>query len=637
MIRKIKLLLLIGMLFHFTSPEILYAQQNNADSLISLLQANIARHEAVQMEENSMHLLRLSEQNNDNKNRIEALKFMGIAQHLQARYDSAVIWYQQALALSINQNDTLNIAKCYLNIATSYNTKGDFEMAVKNALSASEFFEQINDVNGQGRVQNLLGIFYFNRNDFKGALGFFEKYQELAIASGDSGEIVSSYNNTAAALHALNRYTEERQLLRKSIAIQEAREQHIRIGSAYENLGTLYIDTDSLDRASYYLEKARTAFLANNNTYDLARLLLQSARLKKNQQNSASAIKDIEKALEYCETGGYLQLKQDALQQLALVYEELGNYRNAYLTYLDYVSAKDSILNEKNQESINQLMIEFETEKKERQIVQQNLEISEQSLKNRRKSSVIIFLLGTIVIVLLLAFIVYSRFKIKQERKLNTERAQMQQSQLRAVLESQESERKRFARDLHDGFGQLITAVKIMLGQLQTSNEPEEKNEIAHKSNEVLDSMHNQLREIAHNLMPEQLSEEGLIAALKDYARRLSTNTTIDVQVNSFAMEDRLNYNVEINVYRIIQEWMNNVIKYSGAHKINLQITGFDKEVNVLIEDDGKGFQKEKLTNSEGWGWKNIQSRLETIKGNIEIDTNEGTNGTSFILDFPKQ
>jgi signal transduction histidine kinase len=211
----------------------------------------------------------------------------------------------------------------------------------------------------------------------------------------------------------------------------------------------------------------------------------------------------------------------------------------------------------------------------------------------------------------------------------------MKQLQMNIVLESQESERKRFARDLHDGFGQLITAVKIMLGQMHVTNEKNERSELALKSNEVLDTMHSQLREIAHNLMPEQLINEGLSTALKEYARRVSRNNDIEIEVNTFGIEKRLNQTIEVNVYRIIQEWINNVIKYSGAKKLTIQLTGYETEINILIEDNGIGFEKEKLTKSSGWGWKNIQSRLEAINGILEIDSHNGIPGTSFIIDLP--
>lgn len=623
------ILLIVLLIFSYLTKA------NEKDSLLLIIKSHLAKHEAVEMLAQSQRLLRISEEQNDVANQIEACKYLGIAKHLQASYDTAIYWYELALKQSNEIDDTLNAAKCYLNIATSYNAKGDFENAVKNALKAGKSFEVLNDKNGQGRVQNLLGIFHFHRNDFEGALNYFEKYNHLSIESRDTGEIVSSLNNMASALHELNNYTKERQLLKQSISIQEAQDQHIRIGSAYENLGTLYMDTDSLDFAGNYFQKALNAYQQNNNNHDIARVLLNTGLLNKKQKKYTVAVTDFNKALILSREGGFLKLKEEALEKLALLYEEQQDFKNAYSFYTEYVAVKDSVLNEKNQESINELMIKFESEKKERQIAQQELKIAEKTLESRRKTLVIILLIGIIIILLLFSFVVYSRIKIKQERRLNEERLQMKQLQMNVVLESQESERKRFARDLHDGFGQLITAVKLILGQMHDTNEKDKRSELALKSNEVLDTMHSQLREIAHNLMPEQLINEGLATALKEYALRISKHSGIAIEVNTFGLEKRLNQSVEVNIYRIIQEWINNVIKYSGAKNLTIQLTGYDKEINILIEDNGLGFEKEKLIKSNGWGWKNIQSRLEAVNGILEIDTRSGIPGTSFIIDLP--
>lgn len=194
----------------FLSLVILFASlttdANQKDTHLQNIKTHLAKHEASLMEKEAFKLLQLSTANQDLANRSEALKFLGIAKHLQAKYDSAIIWYQQALDISIEQNDTLNIGKSYLNIATSFNAKGDFENAIKNAMLALKSFEAINDKNGQARVQNLIGIFYFHRNNFKIALDFFTKYKQLAIASKDTGEIVSSMNNMGSALHEMEEY-----------------------------------------------------------------------------------------------------------------------------------------------------------------------------------------------------------------------------------------------------------------------------------------------------------------------------------------------------------------------------------------------------------------------------------------------
>ena len=192
-------------------------------------------------------------------------------------------------------------------------------------------------------------------------------------------------------MHVLERYQEQRKLLRKSIEIQEAQGQYIRIGSAYENLGALYLKADSLNQASTLFQKALKSYNTNNNTRNIARLLLQTGRLKKRQNNYPGAREDFETSLKLSEENSLMDIKKEALNQLTILYEERGDFKNAYLSLNDYMVAKDSILNKENQSSINQLMIEFETEKKERQIAEQELEITQKTLESKHKSTAIIF------------------------------------------------------------------------------------------------------------------------------------------------------------------------------------------------------------------------------------------------------
>ena len=608
---------------------------SESDSLIQVIRSDLSKHEAALMIKNANRLLTIAETGNDKSNQVEALKFLGIANHLEAKDDTAISFYNRAIEISLANNDSLNTGKLYLNIATSYNSKGNFEQAIENALKSESLFEALNDPNGQARVQNLIGIFYFNREDFDKALSYFKKYNQLAVESRDTGEIVSSMNNMSSALHKLNEYGKEQQLLEKSIAIQEAQGQEIRIGSAYENLGSLYLDTDSLTKAQYYYNKARKAYEFNDDKRSLARLLTNTGLVKKKLKKYNDALNDYKQSLAYSQQGGFLKMEETVLNKIALLYEDKGDFEKAYYNYIDYVTIKDSILNEENQSSINELMIQFDTEKKERQIANQELVIAKKTIENRRKSFIIAILTAIIIILLLFSFIIYTRIKIRQERRMNEERMQMKQVQMKVVLESQEKERKRFARDLHDGFGQMITAMKLKITQLQSSSDQTELNGLAKESNNLLDTMHQQLREIAHNLMPEPLVNEGLTVALKDYAARISENNQIEIEVSAFDLDRRLDQSIEVNLYRIIQEWINNVIKYSGAKKLSIQLTGYENEINLIIEDNGLGFEKEKLTQSSGWGWKNIQSRLEAINGALEIDTQPGSYGTSFILDLP--
>ena len=137
--------------------------------------------------------------------------------------------------------------------------------------------------------------------------------------------------------------------------------------------------------------------------------------------------------------------------------------------------------------------------------------------------------------------------------------------------------------------------------------------------------------------MPQTLIMDGLGAALKEFVSRINQGDKLRIEILLFEMDDRLSQIQEISLYRISQEWINNILKYSNATHISLQLTKDTKEVTLLIEDNGQGFNKNKLKSNTGNGWKNINSRTNLIKGEIEVDTNPETIGTTFILNSPLQ
>ena len=575
----------------------------------------------------------LNESENDSPLACEAYKFLGISYFIQSEYDSAVFYYKQSQAIAEALNDSLNIAKARINLATVYNRQGDFQLARSTALDACRIFEQLKDQSGLARGQNLMGIFHFYRKDYESALDYFEQYHELAVAARDTGEIISSLNNMSSAYHELKRFEQERTLLKKVLTFYENQNLIVRAGSSYENLGSMYIDADSLVQAKRYFEKALNAYQLNDDRLAIARLYINLGRLETLQHKYTKAENYLDKAIELTTNGGFLVLQQEALEKKKILYLAQKKYEEAFYALSDFVEVKDSLLNEKNQESINELQVQYDTEKKERQIAQQALEIAQIDYENQQKSFYIFILLGSIVIVLLFGLALFYRMKNKQQKRLAEERMLQKQHQMKVVFESQEGERKRFARDLHDGFGQLITALKINVQQLTEQND--DRQTILERSISILNDMHSQIRGIAHNLMPESLLEEGLEGAVREYAVSISERTSTQIEVNVFDLNKKLDQGIEIGTYRVIQEWINNVLKHAQANLLTIQLTGHDDEINILIEDDGEGFDTSKLEQGKGWGWKNIQTRIEAINGRLTVDSTPGIQGTSLILDIP--
>jgi signal transduction histidine kinase len=135
--------------------------------------------------------------------------------------------------------------------------------------------------------------------------------------------------------------------------------------------------------------------------------------------------------------------------------------------------------------------------------------------------------------------------------------------------------------------------------------------------------------------MPQTLVQHGIIPALREMSDRINQSGQVTVRVNSFDIPERLSEVEEISLYRATQEWVNNIIKYAKARVIEIQFVGHDNEIAVMIEDDGMGFDSTVMAKSKGNGWKNIKSRINLIKGSVELDTTPSRQGTTLIFRVP--
>lgn len=227
---------------------------------------------------------------------------------------------------------------------------------------------------------------------------------------------------------------------------------------------------------------------------------------------------------------------------------------------------------------------------------------------------------------------------VYREREfLNKQVQENQEVLMNTLVKNQEDERKRFAIDLHNGFGQMISSLNLNLSSLKkikTSN-TEKRIEAFRSSSVILEDMYVELKTMCFNLMPHTLISAGVGEALREFANRINHSRDIIINVSLFDMDIRLAQVMEISLYRISQEWINNIIEHSNASVIDLQITRDHEEITLLIEDDGMGFDQNLIVNGEGNGWKNINSRINLVKGEVEIDTKAGLRGTTFIANAP--
>lgn len=199
---------------------------------------------------------------------------------------------------------------------------------------------------------------------------------------------------------------------------------------------------------------------------------------------------------------------------------------------------------------------------------------------------------------------------------------------VRAMIETEERERRRLARDLHDSFGQQLSAIKFYISALANSVKDDGHKEILLKSNETLTHMHADMRSICFNLIPKTLEEFGLLKAVYELCSQMEINESIRFQVKSNQSLPNLTKGIEIDVFRVIQEFINNSLRHGKANKILIQIESTEKSLVVKLKDNGIGFNTNNAVHN-GLGLQNVESRIKSHGGKIKITSYPGK-GTQY-------
>lgn len=343
----------------------------------------------------------------------------------------------------------------------------------------------------------------------------------------------------------------------------------------------------------------------------------------------------------------YSRLQNRALFQheMAQLENHLANYKVAY-AYMDSLRVTmDSIYQKDVATKVLNFEQQYETAQKENRILRLETKSREQELtiaRNRWWELALAFGL------ILVSCIAYFSWKIgNNHKKLLLQKERLHQEELHSVyqkeklrqygamLQGQELERGRLAKDLHDGLGGLLAGVKLKLSSIVSKNKGGILKENSAVSNVIqhLDYSMDELRRIAHNMMPESLRFGGLVLALLDLCRRVDT-PEMKVAFQDLGISDSYPESLRIAVYRIIQELLANAVKHAHADKIIMQCSEMNGWLFITVEDNGKGISPIKTVSDNGLGLMNIQNRIALLNGKIEIQSELGE-GTTVNIQIP--
>lgn len=547
--------------------------------------------------------------------------------------DSAEYWFTQAKESALQMHDNKTTATICSSLGRTMIAAGKAEAAVSNLVEGLRLMDKEPDKELNMKLRINLVWAYLELKRYRDGINLGQQALTL-VDSTVQWMALYIYNNVAVCYGALGRLDSARHFVNLGIRYAELNHDyqslangHFILGTIYSNAGKNDLAIDQYEQAKPFREKVGNPLYIVSDLYSLASLYEKTGNYKK------GLLAGLE-ALALAKKHSLLLKFENTYQVLAMNYEGLGDFKKASEYYQLWATAKDSVYQHANAQAIADMETKYESEKKEQRIALQNATIIAQSASLQRDYILIAGLGLIIVLVVLVLFLIRSRLQRRQEILKNEYELSLREAFISASIQSQENERKRFAQDLHDGMGQLISALRFLIvnNGAVASGKHEEN---AAKAAVILNDMHREIRGLAFNLMPQMLIRGGLVPALQEMGTRVNATGQIRVLVESFGLPERFSELQEIALYRIIQEWVNNVLKYANAKSITIQLVGHENEISLTIEDDGPGFDKRKLDDSQGNGWINIQSRIKLIKATVEIDSQPDSKGTTFIVSMP--
>ncbi len=531
----------------------------------------------------------------DPKLRASAYNNLGACNRSLGKYEEAVKFYIHAL----REYDQLNMEEEYAtvssNLSVVYNSLGLYEKAKSYNHSAIRTFQKIKHQKGLSEAYNNFAMILVNQDSLDQALNYFTQSLDIERELKDRKGISESLNNVGGVYYYQGKINEALAIFKEVLEIEKSIDNLGGVSSTYNNIAQLLMESHDYSLAKQYIDSAYT--------YS-----------KKNKISDDYLI-----SLE-----NYIQYN-----------ENLEQHKNANRYYKIYKKVSDSIRQESNLRQLHETEAKFQTEKKEKEILVQRAQMAEDRLKIERKNQLILGIIGLALLGGLIGFQFYRVQKIrnKQLEKENQLKDALLEIETQNKLQEQ---RLRISRDLHDNIGSQLTFIISSIDNLKYIW-GKESPEIAKRLEDIsffTRQTISELRDTIWAMNKDDISAGDLKIRINNFLEnarsathgiefKFETDEQVDEEHKFSALEG-------INLYRVVQEAVNNAIKHAQATQIQVKINQKGKRFFIEITDNGKGIDEGDL--STGNGLHNIHKRMTEIGGGASWVS--GGNGTRIKLDI---
>lgn len=563
------------------------------------------------------------------------------------KYDSAIFYLTAAKQSALQLNDSFLLASCYNAFSILYNYQSDYSTSLDYGIKAASVLEHSTNpilINLLPKIYHSIAGAFYAENQFEKSMEYNKKILKFHNYPDEIRYRIITNLDIADAYIKLKQFDFAKPYLDSALILDKTFDNIV--------LKTLVANTEGnyYDNVGDYT-KSLTAYLHSYSySKDSCKNDYLVAEAADNVGNIYFKLNNFSETLKYAMEANSIALQKNHFRVAASTYNLMKNVavqNGDYKTALKYAILNkdytDSAINEATQKTTLSLESKYQSQKKEKEIADLKVINTQKELAAvKRNRFLIVGSVSAASIMLLLGFMYRNsnnkKIIAQKEQRLQSEQikfleGQQQLISLQSMVNGQEAERTRIAKDLHDGLGGLFSTVKMYFSTLEHEQEQLKEDILFKKSYELIDTASEEIRRIAHNMMPEVLMKLGLVPALQDVCSNISAGKLLQVKLQQYGMEKRLNISTEIMLYRIVQELLNNIIKHAKATEAIVQFNRNADKLTVTVEDNGMGFNLMDVDAKNHAGLDTIRSRVSYLNGNISIESQQQI-GTTIMMEF---
>ncbi len=557
--------------------------------------------------------------------------------HLRSslQYDLALQYLKKGLSLAEKQEIWKEERRFAMLLGQYYSRKPNYDSAFY-FLKKYEWISTLHRAEKSWTFYRLQAILFQDLEEFeKAALAFRDMYKQGKREIGNRAQygymlhLVSSFFYKRDSLEAFARFYDEYLLF-----LKEGNPDFLEDPLHY---GRLFIgdslDTDKMERAlSFHLKNGYS-----NGAFVM--MILLAEQYNKNKQYSKSvallqAGKTLSDSIEF-----HTNQEQYHLS-LIEAYKGLGKQQKALAVAEKWLLTQKENFTKEIARNISRWEVKYETQKKESALLQKQLELNRNRLQKQSLLGLLFFLGASAVMVYL-----HARRRLLWERKVHRQQSLLKKQRIRELqaenrqlamsklIEGQEHERRHIARELHDGLGSLFSALRAYVNTFEERIISGRDRKNYQKIIELLRMAGEELRRITHRMSPAALSKTSLVESIQDLVHQLE-KSGLSPSLEFIGLQEDLPNSLKVNLYRIIQELTNNIVKHAGAKNVLIQLMQVQKQMVLLVEDDGCGFNYAEALQQNTLGLQGVQARVHLLGGKMEVFSQEGK-GCSVEINIP--